>query len=414
MKKFVAASAVAVLLSTSALAGDLTAKLSGRFQFEGAGVNQSGLKGDEKNVSAHRKQFGTASTAFVGARVENSRDDLKYGAQISLATSTVGTSSPSYERSHIFMETNYGKLELGSNFDAATIMELNALTYARASGDAAPDYIMDSIKQKVGDNYVARDSIKLFQYNYCSLDGKKEGARKISYYSPDMGGFRFGVSYIPDSTNFGSATVKDTTASDGMEKSFEGAAANTIFKDHGAMKDIWSAAMSYEHHVNDDTSFKVALGGEFGKAAKKGTKEVTVGANVTTTDYKMSDLKTYNFGAAFTTGPYTLVASYADFGKQGSKEVFGTDYNKNKFYTFGAVYKQGPVGVSASLFKSNSHGNKTDTFVIGTDYDLAPGLQPYAEIAYFNGKGKLPKVYGDDTKKKFRGTVFVLGTKLMF
>lgn len=414
MKKIIAAGAISVLLSTSALAGDLTAKLSGRFQFEGAGVNQSGLKGDEKNVSANKKKFGTASNAFVGVRVEGEKEGLKYGAQLSLVTATLGTSSPGYERSHIFLEADYGKFELGSNFDVATMMEVNALGYTRAGGDSAGDYAMSDIKQTVGTASSARDSVQLFQYNYCSLDGKKEGARKISYYTPKMNGFQLGVSYVPDSSNFGNLTVNDLSGSDGMKIAYEGAVANTVFTDHKAMKDVWAGGLSYEHHVDDDTSVKVAVTGEYGKSAKKGEKVVGIGAAAVTTNYNMPDLKTYNVGAAFTTGPYTLVASYADFGRQGSKEVFDTDYSKNKFYTVGGVYKQGPVGISVSYFKSNSHNNKMNTYVIGTDYALAPGLLPYAEVSFFDGKGKLPKLYGNDTKKKFKGAVFVLGTKLMF
>lgn len=407
MKKIIAAGAISALLSTSALAGDLTAKLQGRFQFEAAGVNQSKLKGDEKNVSAHKKKFGTETNAFVGVRVEGSKDNYKYGAQVSLVTATHGTSTPSYERSHIFLEADYGKLELGSNFDAATMMELNALTYARATGDNAPNYIMSDIKDSAG----THDSIKLFQYNFCDLNAKKEASRKLTYYTPKMAGFQMGVSYIPDSTNFGNLTVNDASASDNMNNKYRVASVNAVFTDNYAAKDLWTGGLSYEHHIDDNSSMKLSASGEYGKTAKKGTRVNAVGADV---DYKMPDVKTYNLGAAFTTGPYTVVASYADFGKRGSKEVFGSDQKKNKFYSLGAVYKQGPVGASVSYFNSNSHGNKFNTVVLGTDYAFAPGLLPYAEVAFFNGKAKLPKVYGDDTKKKYRGAVFLLGTKLMF
>lgn len=404
MKKLIAASTISALLSTSALAADLSARLSGRLQFEAVSVSQSGLKGDEKNVSANRRNIGAGSNAYVGARVVAEHEGLKYGAHLSLITSTIKTSSPAYERSHIFMESNYGKVELGSNFDAATAMEMNALTYARASGDNATDYIMKDIKDAGG---TRRDGIKLFQYTYNEIDGSGEGARKVTYYTPEFNGFQLGVSYVPDSTNFGSSTVKDTKASEGMKSEY----LNTpkgLFRDKLAMKDVWAGGVTYNHHVNENTSFKLALTGEHGKAAVKGKK---IGTNA---EYAMPNLKTYNIGAAFTTGPYTLVASYADFGKQGSKEVFGKDQNKNKYYTVGAVYKDGPIGASISYYNSKHHGNKFDTWVLATDYALAPGLMPYAEITYFNGKAKLPEIYAKPEKKKFKGTVFALGAKLMF
>jgi len=55
-----------------------------------------------------------------------------------------------------------------------------------------------------------------------------------------------------------------------------------------------------------------------------------------------------------------------------------------------------------------------DTYVLGTEYKLAKGLMPYAEFGYFNGKASLPSVFNDKTKKKYKGTVFLLGLKLSF
>jgi hypothetical protein len=300
MKKLIAVGAISALLSTSALAADLSAKLNGRFQFEAASVSQSGLKGDEKNVSANRRNFATNSNAYVGARVVAEHEGLKYGAHLSLKTGTVGTSSPSYERSHIFTESSYGKLEAGSNFDAATAMEVTALSYARASGDNAADYVMRDIKDKDFAG-TKRDRIKLFQYTYNEVDGSGEGARKVTYYTPEFNGLQLGVSYVPDSTNFGSATVKDTSNSDSLAmKPVYNATPKGLFTDNHAMKDVWAGGATYNYHVNDNTSFKLALTGEHGKAAAKGTNN---GANNSTKEYAMPNLKTYNVGAAITTGP---------------------------------------------------------------------------------------------------------------
>lgn len=400
MKKIIAASAISVLLSTSSMADDLTAKLQGRFKFEAASRSQSGLKGaEEKNITANKKNSATYTDAYVGARVEAESEGRKYGAQLALTTTTRGSGTPSYDRSHLFVECDkMGKVELGSNFGAASIMEVNALSYARASGDDPENYAMLDIKS--GDTVV--DTMPMFPTTYEKLDSKnKESARKITYYSPKYSGFQLGVSYTPDSANHGNLTVKDASEARGNLYSVGG----SVYSDDLDVKDGWSGGLTYETQIKDSMGVKLAFTGETGTASK--------GRVVDGASYKMPKLKSYNVGAAVTSGPYTLVASYADQGKVGSKTVFGKD-QKSKFYTFGGVYKQGPVGLSISYYKAKVHGNKMDTTVIGTDYDLAPGLQPFAEVAFFNGKGKLPSVYGDSTKRKFKGTIFLLGMKMAF
>ncbi|MGV2432385.1 MAG UNVERIFIED_CONTAM: porin [Rickettsiaceae bacterium] len=178
------------------------------------------------------------------------------------------------------------------------------------------------------------------------------------------------------------------------------------------MKDVVTGGVSFEHHFNEDTNVKLALTSEYGKSAKNA--EVTDGLTNVTTKYKMANLRTYNVGAVFTKGSYSLVGSYTDWDKTGtSKEVFGNN-RKTKYYSAGAVYKNGPVGLSLSYYKSDKHKNKMDTYVLGTDYLLAPGLMPYAEIAWFNGKGSLPNLYNDTTKRKYKGTAFILGMNMSF
>ena len=403
MKKLLTASAISLALSSGAFATEVSTKLQGRFLFEGAGLSQKHIKGADRNLSANKKDFTTYTNAFVGARIEAEKEDLKYGAQIALNASTRGTGSPSYDRSHIFMETDMGKLELGSNFDAATNMRVDALSYARATGDDAENYAFLTVR------HAGKDitSVPMFPGNYLSTDSKSlETARKITYYSPDMSGFRFGISYVPDATNFGSSTVRDTEEDKKMQKSFT--YGDNTFTDTYAMKDVTSAALTFEHHINDMTSFKLGVSGECGKAAKKGFK----GDDPDAATYKMPNLKAYDIGGAITHGAYTFVASYADHGKNGSVEVFGKNREK-KLYTAGAVYSQGPVAASVSYYKSEVQGSKMNSVVLGTDYKLAPGLLPYAEITSYSTDGRYLDA-GTYKKDKYHGTFGVVGVKLEF
>lgn len=403
MKKIVLLTAACTLMGTYAAADELSAKLQGRFQFESAALHQKGLKGEDKNVSSNRKNFGFNTKGFVGARVEHKQHSMKYGAQLGLFTTSQATGTNSYDRSHVFIESDFGKLEMGSNFDAATNMEINALTYACAAGSATEDYARFEIKDAAGNKVGVMEP-----YPYTSLSSltNDESARKITYYTNKFRGFQAGISYTPDTSNTGDLKVRGADSSVGEKVYDDGTATYT---DHRVKKDVITAGISFEHEFGDDGSLKLAVVGEQGTPVKKG--KMSVGG--VETEYKMPKLRSYNVGGIVTKGNYSLVAAYADQGKQVSEKVFGKD-RKRRFYNVGVIYSQGPVAASVSYYKSDVHGNKMDTYVLGTEYKLARGFMPYAELGYFKGKASLPSVFNDKTKKQYKGTVFLLGLKLSF
>ena len=59
-----------------------------------------------------------------------------------------------------------------------------------------------------------------------------------------------------------------------MKNEYALASVNTVFTDNYAAKDLWTGGLSYEHHIDDNSSMKLSASGEYGKAAKKGVKEV--------------------------------------------------------------------------------------------------------------------------------------------
>ncbi len=56
---------------------------------------------------------------------------------------------------------------------------------------------------------------------------------------------------------------------------------------------------------------------------------------------------------------------------------------------------------------TSTTNNDFDNFVIGADYKLAPGLTPYAEVAFFDQDAV-------GTSDDNEGTVVLLGTQLNF
>jgi hypothetical protein len=410
MKKItLLATAVSVLFAGNVSADDLSMKLSGRFSFEGGFAKQSNLSNSEKYVTSNRKNLGMNSNAYVGVRAEAESEYMKYGAQLGIYTATRQSGASSYERSHLFMESDYGKVELGSNWDVGTKMTITALTVARASGDNAENYAMLDVKNDGGQ---ILDSQALFPTFFLNkLDNNnRESTRKVTYYTPKFGPLQFGISYIPDSSNFGSVALKDTLASDDATKTYQ-LSGGKKYVESKIVKDAISAGVTLEHHMTDVTSVKLAVTSEYGKPAKN----AMLTDSGIETKYKLAKLNSYNVGAILTTGSFSFVGSYTDAGKSlTSSQVYGSD-RKTRYYSAGAVYAQGPVGFSASYYKTDKNKNKSNTYVIGTDYTLAPGFQPYAEVAFFDGKSKIPAVYNDSpASTKFKGTVFLLGMNLSF
>jgi hypothetical protein len=72
---------------------------------------------------------------------------------------------------------------------------------------------------------------------------------------------------------------------------------------------------------------------------------------------------------------------------------------------------------------STLNKNTLNLISLGLDYQVAPGLLPYAEVTYFTAKGKntytaptavVPAATNTAGAYKNKGTAFILGTKLMF
>ena len=456
MKKLLLLATATTLLSTGAYAADVTTdsddlklQLLGRFNFQGGYTKQSKIPGLSQNISTNRKNFAFYTNAFTAAKITAEHEDLKYGAQLALATATRGTATPVYDRSHIFMESNWGKIELGSSFSSSAKMAITAFDIARATGDDGTNYILSYIEEVPSGTNIGTASTKdplsisapstpgffLDSNNFDQNNG--ESSRKVTYYTPEMGGFQLGVSFIPDSGNLGNGPLKSsdkyntaTTYVTSVTDPVTQITTQTTYSEQKPVKDAYTIALAYKHDISENVNFKVSVAGEYGQPANPGTISVqtttpapagapagtapTVTTTPTTT-YKLAKLNTYNVGGVLTLGNYSLAASYGDWGKSmTSSQVLGNQ-RSTKFYTVGGSYAQGPVGASFVYSKSKQYGGSMDLYVLGTDYKLAPGLLPYAEVAYFNGKANLAAVYKSTAaKKNFKGWVFVFGAKLAF
>jgi len=426
-------------LSTSAFALDIPTslenkeasdntqfKLEGLFNFQGGyaskknTVNPDQLVTDSKageSINGARKKVKFYSESFFSASIKQQADELAYGAKIVLVPTSKLKTSPSLNGSHIFVESEFGKVELGSPYDAASKLRITGGDIAAGGDwgtygnidDAALNYKGLSPEFAESEDYVQD---VFFRSKLGQISDKAEPARKVSYYTPKIQGIQAGISYTPDTGNTGGGAI--AASQSGIDEFKIEGTDNTYVINKNA-KDALGAGISYEHNISDGVDLKVAASGEYGKSAGKLRVIENKGkdSEKLLNSYKLSDLATYNLGLTLDYGNFSYGASYGTLGKSLTTKEFHKTGRNTKYLNGAIAYGQGPIKTSVSYFKSNQFANTLNSVTLGSEYKLAPGLLPYAELSYFEAKGK-PSFYPEAPKRKTRGTVAVLGAKLKF
>jgi hypothetical protein len=404
----------------------LQAKLEGIFDFQSGFRNQSKLKGNDKKMSDNRDDFAFKTTAAFAATVTNAVDDIKYGAKIVLLPTTKPKSGVGYNGSHLFLESDYGRVEIGAPHDASAKMRVTGSDVAAGPGAwdayAKLDY-KDAKYMEIKPDFATSGDYFFdiaFKTKISQLNDGTEPARKISYYTPEFKGLQFGISYIPDSGNVGGAGITggDNSKSGITKVQLESVKDQHYYEINQNVKDAFAIGLSYKYNIADGVDLKLAATGEYGKSAKK-IKEFdknTAAADAKDkpiAEYKLSDLKTYNLGAALTYGNFGYSVSYGSLGKSLTAKQYHKAGRDTRYYNGAAAYSQGPIKTSISYFKSNCFKNTVDVVTVGTEYKMLPGLLPYAEVAYFQAKGR-PVYYPEAQKKKIKGTIAIIGARLKF
>ena len=442
LKKILLVTASTIALNASALActkhstsevtsaktpvvSDLKVKLNGFAHFQAAHRTQSNLQGDEKNVSSNRKTFAFYNDAAMSTEISNQAGDVTYGGKIVLVPTAKKKGSASYNGSHVFFESEFGKMEAGSPISSSSNMMIDGGTIAAATFDDwaryanfTPANLMNP-GSKLAPSFA--NSAEFFLDSKLTTSSpnrpySSEPSRSISYYTPkfEFGKttkLQMGVTYTPDSSN---------TGADNPSVNSSGVDTRTIefggvdrFEIDRTVKDAVSAGITLEQNFSDGVDLKVALTGEHGTAAGKAKRFDTVNTTTKTPNstFKLSNLRTFNIGAVLNVGNFSYAGSFGSLGKSLTTPEFHKTGRKTDYYTGTVAYKQGPFAASASYFKSNQFKNTVDAVSIGTSYLLAPGFKPYAEISGFSLKGR-PEFHNEMSKKKTRGTVALIGAKL--
>ena len=327
-----------------------------------AGTNNGYLTPNQKN-------FGFDSNAKVNLEVSSvAENGLKYGANLSVTPDSreLNRNFSSMDKTFLFMEGGFGRLEAGSNYSVSTLMEIGAHSVAAATGGASDGYgrnYLNLVSPKDGTDATSSYTTQGRNFLYRGLVGdgtNNESARKVSFMSPRFSGLLLGISYTPDADNSGSTDPKTATG-------------DTTTK----LKNVFSVALNYDYKMSgmDITS----------------TLMYNSGKSSDTTKNKLSE---WGIGAKVSKGPLSVAASYDDAKKSSSLKT--AKKPKNSFWTLGAGYEMGKLTTSLTYMSAKlgdsgvnpSNSSKTTAWSVGVDYMLASGLKTYAEFTQFTLKNK--------------------------
>lgn len=400
MKKILlATSALGVLAAATAHAAAPTVTIGGYADFQvgsasqedayEAAANESG--GAAGTAGVFTRNTHTATDTEIHVKVDGKTDaGLGYGAYIEFEADVnqdadTGANN-NVERSYLYVEGGFGRVEAGANTDAGSALKVNAATFARATGGVGGDFYRyidfdGNVTNGVSDTFVVLPKLPtagLPSEVQTHTTAARATANKISYYSPRISGIQVGASYTPDQGERGTT------------KSLSGTA-NT-----GDFESVWNLGANYQGEYNG-VGVEASLVGELGDSE--------VAAN--------DDLSAYALGLNVNYAGFTAGGSYGDSEEFGNTSTFGTSYN---YWTAGVAYEFGPFAASATYLASTVENDTSATdvdkeftnLVLGADYQLAPGLVPYVEVSFFETDDNTSASTDNE------GTVILVGTELSF
>jgi outer membrane protein OmpU len=337
MKKLLLCSAAAlgVALSAAPAAAQIDVTVGGHSKNYVGWLDQDTLAGESE------RQFDMLRESEIHINAEGTADNgLTYGFHVE--TEVDGADSSGVEESYLYLSSNLGRVNLGSEDGANYLLQVAA---------PSADSNIDGIRQYINPvNYgIATANTYLTALNTGGLDYDNDAtgnAEKITYLSPVWNGFQVGASYTPDVTS-----GNDLSGLAGFTSDEDTALVN--------LGDGWDAAARYEGVFNN-----------VGFAIGAGYTHIDSESTTATFD----DLQEWNVGADFDIGAFGIGAVYTENNNASD------DADENETYVVGADYTTGPFQLGASYLHNENDAAgaaaevETDRITGGVIYTAAPGL----------------------------------------
>ena len=377
-------------VSLSSFANEPKVKLKGGYDFKGAWGHNNGTA-KQKLITAQKSDLGFNSSAHMSVEIQDHiQDVIEVGAKIGLETTAKNDRRVS---SLIYLISDFGKVELGSDKSVYAKMKITGFANACGTGgdwDGWPTLSSDPSKLSYVSNFG----------NF--IDGKTrdvakaEYSRKISYYTPTVAGFEFGISYVPDSTNVGYDSITSPIY-------------HKVAKPYPYLFGITDGiayGLTHKYKISEDANLKTAITGEHGKV-----KAFNADDKTRILDKKFSNLKTVNVGGLLTVKDYSIGASYMNYLKSFTSPEVDQLSRQTHAYAITGKHVFDQFGISLTYFGSNHKKSKVNNLTLASDYKVMQGLLSYMEFTHYRASGK----YLDNgviNKEKLKGNLFIMGFKL--
>lgn len=362
-----------VLMAGTALASDppkLT--MSGYMKFEAWFADQDATGGTAG--AANRAYHFEVDDAEIHFKAQATADNgLKYGVKVELdvdANSTI-------DEAVINLEGNWGILFLGDEDGAEDLMKVGGFSVLTAGGgwDGGPTAILQNPA-----------SVNLRGPTFV---GDSDDATKITYFSPSFSGFRLGVSLSPDSGHNGA---------NGLGNGISDTA------DSGDIENLWGFGGEYKGSIND-FNIHVSARGAWGSPEGDG------GAGL------REDTASWGLGGKVEYQGWGLAVGYADNGDSNMlKTATAAGQDAGWWIDAALSYKNGPYTVAGGYFYSEEDegtgvgDDEVQFFSIGGKYNVAPGLDIYAEYDYV----EIDDAAGTTSAFDNDASLFLIGTQVTF
>lgn len=411
MNKFLVTTALVASFATTNAMATLEMTVNGSIDAKMANVQQK-EKFRYKTVGGNADKLSNnniATDAYLNFNIKGIADSgLKYGGLIKLNANTSKSKKEMFaeegkhsiaEQVMAYLESGYGRFEVGNYTGVSESMKVNAGTFASATGGINGDsqyYWNQStmedgtevdangnkIKTKTKTKFLQTANLPTNELGTFGLRGVN--AAKLNYYTPEFSGFRFGATFTPNTKVHGTAS-----------------SVTSVVKGDEGFKNVFETGLSYTSEIKN-VGVKFAVVGEFGKNQEKNIK----------------NLRAYEVGTNLSYKGFTVGGSYGDWGKYGASTA--AEFGKTSYWTAGVGYANGPVSASLThlqgkkgiekVGKNKTH-NKLRNTVIGVDYKVAPGVLPYVEFSSFKMNQASQAA---DKENNNKGHIFMTGVKLSF
>ena len=279
---------------------------------------------------------------------------LKVGAQVQLEAETCGDQ---IDEGFIFFSGSWGRINIGSENSAAYLMHYSAPAPSHWAHGLQSSNFMHA---GPGTN-AAGTGHAVGNFVHTAPASLTSDSEKITYFTPRLSGFQFGVSYTPErcqENNGGRVSGNEA----GCGGSYSGAESDN----DGVPGEIIELGANY---VGTLGGVSVNVSGSYGTNEGEGggvkdTDESTLGANI---------------GAAgFTVGA----------GWRHEEDIGGANIDSDDF-TIGVRYASGPWGVGvqytyAEQDRALGGEDDFDGFEVGGSYTLGPGVLLSGGVQYLD------------------------------